>query len=170
MLMSILHSEAIMGQTRRAQILMEPETYHRLEEMARRERTSVAELIRRAVREKYGTDRPGRQAALEKILSMDLPADRWEDIDEALVLAASITDLIPDLLPVRKADLDRARALLADDPTLSVRDAVHAGTLLAHGLDRIISLDKDFDRIPGISRIKPTEALVEGAAGSDPAI
>ena len=71
-----------MGQTRRAQILMEPETYHRLEEIARREQTSVAELIRRAVREKYIKDLPGRQAALGEILSLDLPTDRWEDIDE----------------------------------------------------------------------------------------
>ena len=77
--------------------------------------------------------------------------------DKALALAASVTDLIPDLLPVRKADLDRARMLLADDPTLSVRDAVHAGTLLAHGLDHILSLDKDFDRIPGVRRLEALE-------------
>ena len=70
-----------MGQTRRAQILMEPETYRRLEEIARRERTSVAELIRTAVREKYLSDRPRRQAALSELLTMDLPVGRWEDID-----------------------------------------------------------------------------------------
>lgn len=82
MLMSMLHLEADMGQTRRAQILMEPEAYQRLEEIARREQTSVAELIRRAVREKYLSDTSQRQAALADLLATDLPVDRWEDIDE----------------------------------------------------------------------------------------
>jgi len=81
--------------------------------------------------------------------------------EKALALTASVSNLIPDLLPVRKADLDRARTLLANDSTLSVRDAVHAGTLLAHGLERIISLNTDFDRIPGVRRIDASSALLE---------
>lgn len=81
--------------------------------------------------------------------------------DKALTLTASISALIPDLLPVRKDDLDLARRLLTNDPSLSVRDAVHAGTVLAHGLDRIVSLDTDFDRIQGVRRVEPRDTIEE---------
>ena len=37
------------------------------------------------------------------------------------------------------------------------RDAVHAATALAYGIDTIVSPDRAFDGIPGITRVDPVE-------------
>lgn len=37
------------------------------------------------------------------------------------------------------------------------RDAVHAATALAYGIDTIVSPDRAFDGIPGLTRIDPVE-------------
>jgi len=54
----------------------------------------------------------------------------------------------PDLLPVTRDEVLEACKMIARDPKLPVRDAVHAATMLRNGLRRIISVDLDFDRIP----------------------
>lgn len=59
------------------------------------------------------------------------------------------------ILPVVEADVDRAYHILQDLPHISVRDAIHAATMLNNGLKAIISTDKHFDAIPGIIRIDP---------------
>lgn len=47
-------------------------------------------------------------------------------------------------------------ALLGRHPGLSVRDAVHAATMLGSGITRIVSVDRAFDKIPGIHRLAPS--------------
>ncbi|PYT08502.1 MAG: hypothetical protein DMF49_04950 [Acidobacteria bacterium] len=64
-----------MAATRRTQILMEPEEFHRLRALARRRRTSVDELVRKAVRETYLEPSPDRGPIVEEILRMDLLLD-----------------------------------------------------------------------------------------------
>jgi uncharacterized protein len=39
------------------------------------------------------------------------------------------------------------------------RDAVHAATVIVGGFDRIVSLDADFDSVPGLVRVTPAEVL-----------
>lgn len=70
-----------MSRTKRAQILMEPDDYARLEEIARRKRVSVAELIREAVRERYLAD--DRRRLIDEILAMELDLDLedWEEVE-----------------------------------------------------------------------------------------
>ncbi len=36
---------------------------------------------------------------------------------------------------------------------LKPRDALHAATMRAHGIETIVSEDKDFDKLPGVKRI-----------------
>ena len=69
-----------MGATRRTQLLMEPEDYRRLQAEARRRKTSVAELIRSAVRDAYLSSAPDRRPLVEAILRMNLPVVDWETI------------------------------------------------------------------------------------------
>lgn len=76
-------------------------------------------------------------------------------LDEAARLIGYIAALFPDLLPVGREDILEACKLLRQAPGLSVRDAVHAATMKRNGLKRIISVDPDFDRIPGIRRLDP---------------
>ena len=68
-----------MPATRRTQILMDPEEFRRLRALARRKKTSIAELIRTAVREKYLTPaQPDRKALVASIVSMNLGDMDWE--------------------------------------------------------------------------------------------
>lgn len=69
-----------MARSKRAQVLMEPVEYERLENIAHHKGCSVAELIREAVREKYGTG-PTRQKGIVSRLSnhrIDLPG--WNEL------------------------------------------------------------------------------------------
>jgi hypothetical protein len=45
--------------------------------------------------------------------------------------------------------------LLDRDARIMARDALRAAVALTHGLDAICSYDRDFDRIPGITRLEP---------------
>ena len=69
-----------MAHTRRAQILMEPEEYERLERIARARHSSVGELIRAAIRAQYLQAPPDRTAIVERIASMNLPSGDWADL------------------------------------------------------------------------------------------
>ena len=73
-----------MAATRRAQILMEPAEYRRLEDIARRRKISVAELIRGAVREKYLLPRDRRIAIAEEIAGMKAPIGDWGDVEKEI--------------------------------------------------------------------------------------
>ncbi len=52
--------------------------------------------------------------------------------------------------------LDLSLDLIERIPTLRGRDAVHAATAIAYGIERIASTDSAFDAIPGITRLDPT--------------
>lgn len=77
---------------------------------------------------------------------------------EALALARNVEALFPDMLPVTHNDMAEAIRLLEEHSGLSVRDAVHAATMLRNGLQTVASVDPDFDQIPGIRRIAPGAA------------
>ena len=73
-----------MAPTRRAQILMEPEEFRRLQSLARKRKTSVANLIRAAVRETYLAPQPERQPIVDAILRMRLTMPDWKELREEL--------------------------------------------------------------------------------------
>lgn len=75
--------------------------------------------------------------------------------DDGLVLSRHVAALFPDLLPVTGEDMRRACDLIERYPGLPVRDAVHAATMIGHGLQQVISVDEDFDQIREIRRIAP---------------
>ncbi|RGE20756.1 type II toxin-antitoxin system VapC family toxin [Leucobacter sp. wl10] len=63
------------------------------------------------------------------------------------------------MLTILKFDhevLDTSLKLIEQLPGVGGRDAVHAATALAYGIEKIASTDRGFDGIPGITRIDPT--------------
>jgi len=74
----------MMPQTRRAQVLMEPEEYRAMEEIAAREGVSVAELFRAAVRKCYLSAPGERVKAVEAIAALGVPLPSWKKIEEEL--------------------------------------------------------------------------------------
>ena len=73
-----------MARRKRPQILFESEEYGRLEGVARRRGTSVAELVRRAVGEKHLSDPAKRRAAVDTIRGMSLPLPDWPELEEEI--------------------------------------------------------------------------------------
>ena len=73
-----------MAPTRRVQILMEPEEFRRLQSLARQRKTSVANLIRSAVRETYLAPQPERRPIVDAILRMQLSVPDWNDVRDEL--------------------------------------------------------------------------------------
>jgi predicted nucleic acid-binding protein len=61
------------------------------------------------------------------------------------------------LLNFDREVLDLSLDLTERVPTIRGRDAVHAATALAYGIDRIISPDRAFDGIPGLTRLDPNQ-------------
>lgn len=59
------------------------------------------------------------------------------------------------LLSFDREVLDLSLELIERTPTIRGRDAVHAATALAYGIDRIVSTDAAFDGIPGLTRLDP---------------
>jgi hypothetical protein len=66
------------ARTKRAQILMEPVEYERLENIAHHKGCSVAELVREAVREKYGIGSSDRKAIVDRLTSHAVSLPDWE--------------------------------------------------------------------------------------------
>lgn len=61
------------------------------------------------------------------------------------------------LLNFDREVLELSLELIEKVPTIRGRDAVHAATAIAYGIERIATTDRAFDDIPGITRIDPTE-------------
>jgi predicted nucleic acid-binding protein len=74
-----------------------------------------------------------------------------------LQVAEEFLDVVTAVLPVTRADTARALALLRAHDFLLPRDAIHAAVIGAAGLHTILTADRHFDRIPGITRIDPSE-------------
>ncbi len=62
------------------------------------------------------------------------------------------------LSPLGEHELDVALALFQDVERLQMRDAIHAATALVMGAEAILSVDRDFDGVPGLHRVDPADA------------
>ena len=56
--------------------------------------------------------------------------------------------------PIGKAKVLRAGEIARDPMLLSARDAVHIPVKERHGIRSILSFDGDFDRWPGLQRLR----------------
>ena len=74
---------------------------------------------------------------------------------QALALARNILAVFPALLEVGADEMNAACDLLESMPELPPRDAVHAATMLNHGIAAIITADTHFDQLTRVNRIAP---------------
>lgn len=78
--------------------------------------------------------------------------DRAQAVREGQAFAALVA-----LHDVRRSDLDRGLELFAAQPSLEVRDAIHAAVAERLGLDVILTTDAGFDDLPGLRRVDPRD-------------
>jgi hypothetical protein len=88
---------------------------------------------------------------------------RYFSIGRAEVARAvydSAIRLCDEVFPIDQGHTSRALELLLEHGELSSRDAIHTATMEDHGLDRLLSTDRDFDALDQVERIDPAEFLL----------
>lgn len=80
---------------------------------------------------------------------------RWELGRQAV---SSFAEVMHDRIePIYEGDILLAARLADHHPHVSTRDLVHAAVMQRLGTDRVISADNDFDSLPGITRLDPSD-------------
>jgi predicted nucleic acid-binding protein len=87
---------------------------------------------------------------LQEILHRYVAIKRRDAIQPAFDVLLSVVD---EVVPVDEDDVLRARDLVIGTRALSARDALHVAVMLREGISRVMTFDKDFDRVPGIVRV-----------------
>jgi uncharacterized protein len=87
---------------------------------------------------------------LQEILHRYVSINRREAIQPAFDVLLRIVD---EVLAVDRAAVERAKEIVLGHRRLSARDAIHVAVMERHGIERILSFDSGFDRLPGITRI-----------------
>ncbi len=82
----------------------------------------------------------------------------WAEVARAVYDSA--IRLCDEVIPIDEGHTSRALELLLEHGELSSRDAIHTATMEDHGLDRLLSTDRDFDALDQVERIDPAEFLL----------
>ena len=90
---------------------------------------------------------------LQELMHRYLASGRWALGREVLQSFAEV--MHGRIEPVYEEDLHLAARLADRRPGISARDLVHAAVMRRLGVDRIISADTDFDRLPDVTRLDP---------------
>ncbi len=92
---------------------------------------------------------------LQELLHRYIGSRRWtQGGREALQRFADL--MSGRIEPFYVRDVELAAALADRYPRISARDYLHAAVMRRLGVERIISADRDFDRLPGIIRLDPS--------------
>ncbi len=86
----------------------------------------------------------------QEILHRYVAIDRRDAIAPAWELLTSITDQV---VAVDINDVTAARDLVLAGIAISARDAIHVAAMRRLGCTRILTFDRGFDAVPGVTRI-----------------
>ena len=89
---------------------------------------------------------------LQEILHRYRAVNRWA-VGKA-VYEEALT-VFPDVLAITREVTEEAKAMMDRDAGLGARDAIHAAVMRVYRLSAICSYDRDFDRVPRLTRIEP---------------
>jgi len=87
---------------------------------------------------------------LQEILHRYTAIDRRDAIQPAFDALRGVVD---DVFAIDLADAERAKAIVLERRQLSARDSLHAAVMERHGVGRILSFDRGFDTLPGVTRM-----------------
>jgi len=85
---------------------------------------------------------------LQEILHRYTAIDRRDAIQPAL---GAILALVDDVIPITRHDVEAARDIVLQVRGLSARDAIHAAVMQRHGIATIMTFDRGFAGLPGIT-------------------
>jgi predicted nucleic acid-binding protein len=81
---------------------------------------------------------------------------RYVAIDRRLAIAdcfALLDDLVQEVYPITRADVQQARTVAERQHRLSGRDCLHLAVMERHSITRILTFDEGFDLWPGVTRL-----------------
>ena len=82
-------------------------------------------------------------------------------VERGIARVNDLLSIFPNVIPIGVQEVRVASRILAHNLRLSSRDAIHAGVVLAHGLEGLVSTDRSFDGITGLVRYDPTAMVNE---------
>ena len=74
---------------------------------------------------------------------------------EAAALVLDVMRSLRSIIPIQASEINAAIGILDEYPQISTRDAVHAAVVRIHGLEGVVSVDRRFDVIRGVTRFDP---------------
>lgn len=111
-----------------------------------------AAALRRAT--EHGVELVTDSEVLQEILYRYFSIGR--EASAATVFNAA-TSVCHEVLPVQLSTVRTALEILVKTPALAPRDAVHVAAMRENELDSILTTDRDFDAIEGITRVDPSD-------------
>jgi predicted nucleic acid-binding protein len=87
---------------------------------------------------------------LQEILHRYVAINRRDAIQPAFDAVLGIVD---EVLTVTLADVERAKAIVLGKRRLSSRDALHVAIMERERIERVMSFDRGFDAVPGVTRL-----------------
>ena len=87
---------------------------------------------------------------LQEILHRYVAIDRRDAIQPCFVVVREVVD---DVLPIDLETIQKAREIVIGHPDLTARDAVHLAVMREHGIEEILTFDRHFNGLPGITRL-----------------
>lgn len=88
---------------------------------------------------------------LQEITHRYTAIDRRDAIQPAFDLVLGIVD---EVMPVELQDVERAKTIALERQDLSARDSLHVAVMTRHGITTILSFDRGFDGVPGLTRLR----------------
>jgi uncharacterized protein len=87
---------------------------------------------------------------LQEILHRYAAINRRDAIQPAFEVLLGVVD---EVFGIELADAQRAKELLLARPQLSARDALHVAVMEHQRVEQIMTFDRGFDGVPGVSRV-----------------
>lgn len=111
-------------------------------------KTDAQRLFERCLtdRERLVTD----VEVLQEILHRYVAINRRDAIQPAF---DALLEVVDEVIPIEVDEVSRAKEVVLGQLSLSARDAIHVAVMERHGISTILSFDRGFDRVPGISRL-----------------
>jgi predicted nucleic acid-binding protein len=87
---------------------------------------------------------------LQEILHRYVAINRRDAIQPCFNVVLEVVD---EVLPVTLKTMSAAREIVIGHPDLTARDAIHLAIMREHAIDQILSFDRHFDGVPGVTRV-----------------
>ncbi len=87
---------------------------------------------------------------LQEILHRYVAINRRDAIQPCFNVVLEIVD---EVLPVTVETVSVAREIVIGHPDMTARDAIHLAIMREHDIERILSFDRHFDALPGVTRL-----------------